>query len=291
MTTVAEVQEMASPGTSRRAFAVVATVLLTGFSLSAQSVDSMRASYMLTMDTTVQFGRLQIPIYPGSSSGTPTAYGAEFGDIFFGGEFQARTRYTSTLPFRDRIDGSVYGGFGLGNPRSFLGIELVATSFTTIRHGFFRESSFSFKIHRQLPGNFAIAYGWEDAIHSTGTDGGSSMYGVLTSDIRFREDYDAPMSAVTLSAGVGNGRFQTEQAFYAGKHGVNGFGSMGLHVVRPLSLIADWTGQDLMLGASIVPFRKLPLIITPAFADVTGSAGDGARFVMGAGFDFNLLQH
>ena len=273
------------------AFVLLGPVLLVGVRSPAQSVDSIRASYVLPLPAAVEVARHSNSISPGSSSGTPTAYGAEFGDIFFGGEFQARTRYTKTLPFRDRVDGSVYGGFGLGNPRSFLGIELVGTSFTTIREGFFRKSSFSFKIHRQLPGNFAVAYGWEDAIHSTGTDGGSSMYGVLTSDIRFREDYDAPMSAVTLSAGVGNGRFQTEQAFYAGKHGVNGFGSMGLHVVRPLSLIADWTGQDLMLGASIVPFRKLPLIITPAFADVTGSAGDGARFVMGAGFDFNLLQH
>jgi beta-alanine--pyruvate transaminase len=42
----------------------------------------------------------------------------------------------------------------------------VATSFTTIRSGFFREGSFSFKVHRQLPGNFAVAFGWEDAIHS-----------------------------------------------------------------------------------------------------------------------------
>ena len=272
------------------AFVVLSTGLRVGGHAAAQNVDSARASYILPLPPSVEAAGPYSSIYPGSSSGTPTAYGAEFGDIFFGGEFQARTRYTSTLPFRDRIDGSVYGGFGLGNPRSFLGIELVATSFTTIRHGFFRESSFSFKIHRQLPGNFAIAYGWEDAIHSTGTDGGSSMYGVLTSDIRIREDYDAPMSAVTLSAGVGNGRFQTEQAFYAGKHGVNGFGSIGLHVLRPISLIADWTGQDLMLGASIVPFRRIPLIITPAFADVTGSAGDGARFVMGAGFDFNFLQ-
>ena len=272
------------------AYVVLAPVLLVGVRSAAQNVDSIRASYILPLPAAVQVAKPSVWTSPGSSSGTPTAYGAEFGDIFFGGEFQARTRYTSALPLRDRVDGSVYGGFGLGNPRSFLGIELVATSFTTIRHGFFRESSFSFKIHRELPGNFAIAYGWEDAIHSAGTDGGSSMYGVLTSDIRIREDYDAPMSAVTLSAGVGNGRFQTEQAFYADKHGVNGFGSIGLHVLRPMSLIADWTGQDLMLGASIVPFRRIPLIITPAFADVTGSAGDGARFVMGAGFDFNLLQ-
>jgi len=61
--------------------------------------------------------------------------------------------------------------------------------------------------------------------------------------------------------------------------------SVGVRVLSPLSLIADWTGQDLMLGASIVPFVRLPLFIAPAFADVTGSAGDGARFVLGVGMD------
>ena len=291
MTAMVEVQGMASPGTSIRAFAVVAPALLAGISLSAQNVDSIRASYALALDPTVQVARPVIPISPGSSSGTPTAYGAEFGDVFFGGELQARTRYTKSLPFRKRVDGSIYAGFGLGDARSFVGIELVGTSFTTFREGFFRKSSFSFKIHRQLPGNLAIAYGWEDAIHATGTDGGSSMYGVLTSDIPFRSDPDAFLSGVTLSAGVGNGRFQREQAFYDGKRGVNGFGSIGVHVYRPISLIADWTGQDLMLGASIVPFARIPFFLTPSFADVTGSAGDGARFAMGAGFDFSFKDH
>jgi hypothetical protein len=257
--------------------------LLAVVGLSAQSIDSIRASYILELPPTLQVARTpRWNISPGTSSGTPTAYGAEFRDIFFGAEFQERTRYSQL------VDGSVYGGFGLGNPRSFVGIELVATSFTTIRQGFFREGSFSFKVHRQLPGNFAIAFGWEDAIHSSGTDGGSSKYGVLTSEIRFRDDYDSPMSGVTLSAGVGSGRFQKEQAFYDGRNGVGAFGSVGLHVLPPLSLIADWTGQDLMLAASIVPFRRLPLFITPAVADVTGTAGDGARFVMGAGFDIRL---
>ena len=59
---------------------------------------------------------------------------------------------------------------------------------------------------------------------------------------------------------------------------------MGLRAIDRVSLIADWTGQDLNLGASIVPFRNLPLVITPAVADVTGNAGDGARFILGVGY-------
>ncbi len=259
-------------------------MLLVGSRLSAQDVDSIKRSYTLELPPSLTIDRAPFWISPGSSSGTPTAYGAEFGDVFFGVGYQARTRYTR------HVDGDAYVGFGLGNPRRNLGIELNVTSFTTVRHGFFKESSFSFKIHRNLPGNLAIAYGWEDAVHSSGTDGGNSMYGVLTSTIPIRDDPESFLSRVTLSAGVGNGRFQTERAFSEDRHGVNGFGSVGVRVFKPISLIADWTGQDLSLGASLVPFRRIPLYITPAYADVTGTAGDGARFVMGVGMDFSFLQ-
>jgi hypothetical protein len=277
-------------GSLVRLSVLVVSILLAAPSLAAQNVDSLRARYILPLPAAVKVASTAIRISPGSSSGTPTAYGAEFGDVFFGAGYQDRTRYTKGLPWRQRCDGAVVVGFGLGNPRKTLGIELAVTSFSTVRSGLFRTSSFSFKVHRALPWNLAIAYGWEDAIHSQGTDGGSSMYGVLSSYIRTRETYGSPFSSVTLSAGVGDSRFLPEQAFYAGKRGVNAFGSIGVRVLSPVSLLADWTGQDLTLGASIVPFVRVPLFLTPAFADVTGSAGDGARFVLGAGLVFSFSQ-
>ena len=273
-----------------RSSALVVSIVLAAPSLAAQNVDSLRASYTLALPPGVEVSRLAIRSAPGSSAGTPTAYGAEFGDVFFGAGYQHRTRYTKGLPWHQSVDGAVFGGFGLGNPRKTIGIEANLTSFTTIRSGFFKVMSFSFKVHRALPWNLAIAGGWEDAIHGAGSDGGSSKYGVLSSYIRTRETSASPFSSITLTAGIGNGRFQTEQAFYDGKRGVNAFGSVGVRVLSPVSLLADWTGQDLMLGASIVPFVRLPLFIAPAFADVTGSAGDGARFVLGVGMDFNFAH-
>src|SRR5438105_6620312 len=47
---------------------------------------------------------------PGTSFGSPTAFGARFGDVFAGAGYQARTRYTHIR------DGSVVGGFGLFDP-------------------------------------------------------------------------------------------------------------------------------------------------------------------------------
>jgi hypothetical protein len=95
---------------------------------------------------------------------------------------------------------------------------------------------------------------------------------------------------LTVSAGLGGGRFRTERAIQTGKSGVNGFGSVGVRIADPISLIADWAGQDLALAASIVPFARVPLFVMPGVADVTGSAGDGARFILGVGLAFRFGQ-
>jgi hypothetical protein len=107
---------------------LVFPVLLFGTTLSAQDVDSIRRSYTLSLPPTLQIERIPFWISPGSSSGTPTAYGAEFGDVFFGAGYQRRARYSHL------DDGDAYVGFGLGNPRDYFGIELNFTSFTTVRH-------------------------------------------------------------------------------------------------------------------------------------------------------------
>ncbi|MFL5482646.1 MAG: hypothetical protein ACJ8AK_10700 [Gemmatimonadaceae bacterium] len=282
---------MKFPFRSKRS-AFLAIPFLFGPLARAQRVDSIRDSYIIALPSDAQRTLPYIPISPGSSTGTPTAYGADWGDVFVGAGFQARMRYVSdTLPLRRKADGAADIGFGLGNSESAIGIEVNFTSFSTVRSGFFHHSTLSFKVHRDLPWNMAIAYGWEDAIRTKGTDGWTSMYGVLTGAIPLRSDPYAAFSTLTVSAGAGNGRFQREKAFYARENHLNPFGSVGLYVVPEISLIADWTGQDLMLGASLVPFPRIPFFITPSFADVTGSAGDGARFVIGVGLDFNFAKH
>ena len=42
------------------------------------------------------------------------------------------------------------------------------------------------------------------------------------------------------------------------------------------------------LGFSIVPFAKIPFVITPAMTDLAGLAGDGKRYIVGAGFGFSF---
>ncbi len=223
---------------------------------------------------------------PGSSSGSPTAFGADFGSVFTGASFQERTRFTSSS------DGAVSAGFGLGNATKAVGLEIAVSVLDLTSRGgddrAFDRGSVSFKLHRRLPNNFAVAVGYENALVWGFTDAGSSFYGVGSKIFQFQDSPRQPFSSLTVSLGLGNGRFRTEDDFNADKKTVNVFGSAGLRVLEPVSVIADWTGQDLTLGASIAPFRNIPIVITPAIADITGSAGDGSRFILGIGYSYSF---
>jgi hypothetical protein len=264
---------MAVSGRLKSSVLLVALLVAAG-GLGAQNLDSLRNSYRLPLPRIVQVARSAYRESPGSSAQSPTAYGADWGEAYIGAGFQERIRYSELK------DGAVFAAFGLGNSDKNIGFEGDITSFSTVRSGFFNHSSFSFKLHRNLPRNFAIAAGWEDAIRTKGLDGGTSIYGVVSSAYK----------RVTISGGLGGGRFRTESNIDNGIHRVNAFGSVGVRVADPVSLIADWAGQDLALAASIVPFVRLPLYIMPGFADVTGSAGDGARFILGVGLGFRFAQ-
>lgn len=223
---------------------------------------------------------------PGSSSGSPTAFGADFGSVFTGASFQERTRFTTSS------DGAVSAGFGLGNATKAVGLEVAVSVLDLTSRGSddraFDRGSVSLKLHRRLPNNFAVAVGYENALVWGFTDAGSSFYGVGSKIFQFQDSPRKPFSSLTVSLGVGNGRFRTEDDFNADNKTVNVFGSAGLRVLEPVSVIADWTGQDLTLGASIAPFRNIPIVITPAIADVTGSAGDGSRFILGVGYSYSF---
>ena len=275
----------------RRLAGLTAVLLATvPTSSAAQNIDSLRKAFLVKLPSTIEVAASASRGAPGSSSGSPTAYGANWGDGFLGGGYQDRMRYTKGKRRGDQIDGSVVAGFGLGNSRDLLGLEAAITSFSTFRSGLGKHAAISLKIHRVLPKNIGFAVGWENAIRTDGTDGGNSIYGVLSSVLKTRERAGDPFSSVTISGGVGGGRFQPEQATIDGKNGVNGFGSVGVRVLSGASAIADWSGQDLTLALSIVPLVRLPLVITPGIADVTGSAGDGARFILGVGLGFRFAK-
>ncbi len=219
---------------------------------------------------------------PALSINIPTGYGADNNTGFISATFQERTRYANVS------DGGLGIGIGLGDARKAVGVELsyTAASFGGSRD--FGAGGFNAKIHRQLAPDLAVAAGWNGFANIGGrNDFENSLYGVATKVFRTREDINSAFSRVAVTAGVGNGQFRTENAVANDSNNINVFGNVAVRVAEPVSLIAEWSGQDLGVGLSVAPFKNIPLVITPAVRDIVG-AGDGPRFVLGTGFAFKF---
>ncbi|MFL5482649.1 MAG: hypothetical protein ACJ8AK_10715 [Gemmatimonadaceae bacterium] len=261
---------------ARKYSLVLAGALIVAGNAGAQNPDSLRNLYTLPVPVLAP-QHSPVRASPGTSVQSPTAFGADWGQGYVGAGYTSRMRY---IHGANQMDGAVLAAFGFGSATKYVGLEATVTSFSTVRSGFGNHSSVSFKVHREFPSNFALAAGWEDAIRTGGTDGGTSGYVVASKWYK----------RLTASAGIGGGRFKTETALAEDRKTLNAFGSLAFQVASPISLITDWSGQDLGIGASLVPLKSIPLYIEPAFVDLTGSAGDGARFVLGVGFGFRYSQ-
>jgi hypothetical protein len=219
---------------------------------------------------------------PALSIYIPTGFGADNNTGFLSATYQQRTRYSNVS------DGGLGVGIGLGDARKAVGVELSYTAASFGRSRDFGGGGFNAKVHRQFGDDLAVAAGWNGALNLGGhNDFEQSLYGVATKIFRTRDDINLPFSRVAVTAGVGNGQFRTEDAVAKGTNNVNVFGNVALRVAQPVSLIAEWSGQDLGFGVSVTPFKNLPLTITPAVRDVVG-AGDGPRFVLGSGLAFKF---
>lgn len=218
---------------------------------------------------------------PGSSSNTPTAYGGSFGSVGVGFSYQERTRYT------EDADGTAGIVTSFGNPRTAIGLDIGVTALDLSDFG--DRGSFNAKIHRLLPQDFAVAVGVENALIWGFSDADTSVYGVVSKRFRVKENSQEPFSRIAVSAGLGSGRFRTEEQVQDDEGSVGVFGSLAVQVLPPVSVFTEWTGQDLNVGASVVPFRNLPLVITPTLSDLTGTAGDGTRFTLGVGYGMSLF--
>jgi hypothetical protein len=219
---------------------------------------------------------------PSLSIYIPTGYGSDRNRGFIGTSYQERGR------FSDDDDLGLGFGVGLGDAYKSVGVEVSYTLASLGRNRNFGSGGFNLKVHRQLPGDLAVAVGWNGFLNiGESNNFEQSLYGVATKIFKTRENIDSPFSRIALTAGIGTGQFRTEDAVFAGDYNVNVFGNVAVRIAKPASLIVEWSGQDLGVGLSINPFPDLPVVITPAIRDITG-AGDGSRFVFGAGFSFQL---
>jgi hypothetical protein len=210
---------------------------------------------------------------------TPSGYGKSWGQVSVGGSFQSRARYVN------EADAAFGFGFGLGDAKKSVGLDV---NFFVADITSFSRGGVGFKLHHQFPNQLAIAAGVNNALTWGDIDGGISPFGVVTKGFQLRDDVRAPFSQLYVSGGAGTGRYRSESDVANRRDTVGVFGSVALRVVQPVNFIAEWSGQDLSLGFSILPFPKLPIVLSPMVTDVTGSAGDGPRFAFAVGMGFNF---
>jgi hypothetical protein len=231
--------------------------------------------------------------YPVGGLASPTAFGSNGGNVFIGASYQGSTRpliYDTPPGTAQRAnDGAVSLGFGLGDAKNFVALETIATSYSTYRSGFANQGALSFKLHKALGDNFAIAGGYENAIlWGTGNDGGQTGYGVAS--LVLNPDPNIGFfSNTTVSVGAGAGRFRNVGDIRTGKDSYNVFGSIGTRLSRNFSLIADWNGQDLSVGLPItIPFGSANFQVVPSLVDLVNKETGGSRFVVNAGLGFQF---
>lgn len=245
--------------------------------------DAMRLPAPPTMEIPAQGSRAA----PAITIGTPSGFGAEWRDAMVGFGYQATTR------LHNRPDGVAAFAFGVGDADKLAALEVAIASYGTARTCC--RGGMSFKAHHTFPWDLGVAVGWENGavwgpINSDPaevTDAGRSVYGVASKVFLFRGQLANPYRALTVSAGVGNGRFRTEDDIIAGKKNVNAFGSVSYRFSRPVSVVADWTGQDLGAGVSWLPFHDYAFVVMPGVVDLTTKP----RFVLGTalGFDYAAM--
>jgi len=229
----------------------------------------------------VQLRRQARPwMIPGMAAATPIGFGASFGTVWAGASYQPRARYS------DGQTGGAAVGFGVGDGERLVGLQVAINSFSTVSSGFGKRMALDLHLHRRIGELWGVAVGWESvaAPITVTRDSRENLYAVGSRWLQLRGDPDAPFGLAMLSLGLGTGRFQTESRFVDDAGGVGPFGSFGVRVAPPVTLIAEWTGQDVLLAASVTPLRNQRLAITAGFAEVTGAAGDGARFTIGGSY-------
>jgi hypothetical protein len=190
----------------------------------------------------------------------------------------------------NEADGAITAGFGLGDAKNAVGLE------TTVNIGSLRRfaanGDVGFKLHRNLSDDSAIAVGWDTGIKwgDENRDVPSTVYGVATKIMKLRPDDKDNTLPLTVSIGLGGGRFRSFEDTTARRGSVGLFGSVGLQVAPQASLVSTWTGRDLNMGVSFVPIKTTPLFITAVAANLLRRNDNETVFTIGIGYGANFAR-
>lgn len=225
---------------------------------------------------------IQQTIYsPITSAGIPSAFGANWGDIYIG------LAAATADKVRDEVDGGVSVGFGLGDNRNAVGLEFNYNNLSIRKFG--ANGSFNGKVHRIVYAadktQMALAVGWDNFANygSDPEDTSSSVYGLMNLYHFLGDSPDNPL-AINLSLGVGGAPLYSNSD-------VGVIAGAGMQVHPNIGLSIAWSGLGMNLGASYLPVRTLPLTINVVYGDVFSNSDGGPILAVGIGYGFNFTPN
>ncbi|MEA5598076.1 hypothetical protein [Rivularia sp. UHCC 0363] len=221
---------------------------------------------------------------PGSSAGTPSAYGASAGQAYVGGG--------GFIPLDDGyVDGSLSVGAGFGDPVKSVGVE-VGVNLTSIGGQNFDlgdSGTVGVKVHKYLKDGTAVALGWSNPVKWGDAKGAKeTFYGVATKSFDLKPNDSKNKMPLTVSVGLGTGSFRSKGAIQDNENSVNLFGSAGLRVTPEAAIVTSWTGNSLNFGGSFAPFKKSPVVINAVVTDITNNLGNGSGLSISGGYSFKF---
>jgi hypothetical protein len=233
-------------------------------------------------------------VAPAISYVTPIGYGGYFGNVGLG------VAYQSSTALGNKDDANFGATVSLGDPSKYVGVDLslavnsVSNETNRGGGGSFGSNTLSLQVSRLISDDLSIGIGAENLLAFNPSERNISTtlsyYFVTTKIIPLNSDSSRPFSTLYASLGLGNGRFlPAGKVTVKGEPGVNVFGSAAIKVIDGVNGIVEWSGQDVDVAVSIVPFRNIPLAITPAIVDLMGTSQNrGARFNISAGYSFKF---
>jgi len=208
---------------------------------------------------------------PGIAFGSPTAYGAGWGQSFSG--IGGQTVSTA----QDDVDGSALLGFGLGDPHRYLALE-AAMNVVSLTEGLGQDGNWSFKFHHTFSDRSALALGFHEAAGwGDASDTHTSTYAAYTTVLEIDPAAFKRPLTLAVTAGLGDERFADPD------DDLGAFSSVALSWHRQSSVILDFNGRELGAAVSAVPFYRIPLVFTAGLINLTERHAD-MEFAAGIGY-------
>ena len=225
-------------------------------------------------------------IRPSLGGGMPSGFVGGWGDYFLAGSAATPDKLRDGVP-----DGSINMGFGFGDPRRSLGVELY-WGISSIKD-FNAGGSFGVSAGRSIVNQpnlqVAVAGGLIDAFTYSNEPGVTPVngYGAVTVAIPLRPNNQYFQQFVQFTVGGGGYGFaQIDSGFQSSTSGY--FAAAGVEALPNLGLSFGVSNRGKNVNLSYVPFRSLPIFLNLAGVDLFNDTPWGAVGILTVGWSDSL---